>query len=146
MESSKEKVHRIKRLGTASGDVNNSTYEILEISSYFSSISQEYPPLDRDLLPPNLNCIQYPTNAPIIEENQVYDMIKGSKMTGSHLPGDIPYKILKEFSVELAVPIANIFNAAIQQGTYPSTYKNELQVPIPKISPSNNYNEPRNLS
>ena len=147
----------IKKLGNASGDTS-STYEILdhtdkpdeviceEIADYFSAISQEYTPLNKNLLPPNLNHIQFPTNAPIIEEYQIYGMIKNSKLSGSLLPGDIPHKILKEFAVELSVPITNIFNTAIQQGVYPSTYKKEMQVPIPKISPPNDYNELRNLS
>ena len=148
----------IKNLGSISGENKNTQFEILEhsdkpddkiceeIANYFSSISQEYPPLDRDLLPSHLNHISYPTNAPIIQEYQVYDMIKTSKSTKGMVPGDIPQKIVKEFAAELAVPISNIFNAAIQQGVYPSSYKKEIQVPIPKILPPNDFNDLRNLS
>ena len=148
----------IKTLGATSGENMSAKFDILEhndkpdnqiceeIADYFSSISQEYPPLDRELLPSHLNHINYPTNAPIIEEFQVYEMIKKSKSTKGLVPGDIPQKILKEFAVELSVPIANIFNSAIQQGIYPSSYKKEIQVPIPKIFPPNEYNDLRNLS
>ena len=148
----------IKSLGSMSGDNKNAKYEILEhsdnpedkvceeIADYFSSISQEYPPLNRDLLPSHLNHINYPTNAPIIQEYEVYNMIKTSKSTKGLVPGDIPQKIIKEFAAELAVPISNIFNAAIQQGVYPSSYKKEIQVPIPKVFPPNDYNDLRNLS
>ena len=73
-------------------------------------------------------------------------MIKTSKITKGSVPGDIPQKILKEFAAELATPISNIFNAAIQQGSYPSNYKKEIQIPIPKVRAPNDYDELRNLS
>ena len=141
-----------------SGDTNDGIFNILEdtgkpnkvvceeIADFFSSISQEYAPINRTLLPENLNHVSCPTNAPIIEEYQIYDMIKESKLTKGSVPGDIPQKILKEYAVELATPIRNIFNVAIQQGTYPSNYKKEIQIPIPKVTAPNDYDELRNLS
>ena len=148
----------IKRLGSASGDITGGTFEILEhtekpddqvceeIADFFSAISQEYPPLDRSLLPENLNHISFPTNAPILEEYETYNLLKNIKLTKSAVPGDIPHKILKEFGIEFSTPLTEIFNASMQQGIFPTNYKKEFQVPIPKIPSPNDFDELRNLS
>ena len=53
---------------------------------------------------------------------------------------------MKEFAVDLALPIFDIFNAAIQQGSSPLNYKKDIQIPIPKVRSPNDYDELRNLS
>ena len=48
---------------------------------------------------------------------------------------DIPPKIIKEFSVELSLPISIIFNSITKKQIYPTHWKIEHGVGIPKISP-----------
>ena len=52
----------------------------------------------------------------------------------STFPGDLPHKLRKEFSVELSVPLTNIFNTSLDQGLYPDLWKRELVTPVPKVS------------
>ena len=47
--------------------------------------------------------------------------------------GDIPIRIIKEFSVELAEPLAHIINFGIASGQYPELYKFETITPVPKV-------------
>ena len=148
----------MKKLGTTSGDVQNGTFEILkhtdkddklvceEIADYFSAISQEYNPINRNSFPAHWNEPSYPNNAPILEEHEAYKLIKEAKTTKSSVPGDLPQKINNEFAVELAVPLTIIFNAAIQESTFPTSYKKEYQVPISKVPVPKDYDELRNLS
>ena len=147
----------MKKLGSVSGDVQNGTFEIMkhsdkedklvceEIADYFSAISQEYSPIDRNNFPAHWSQTSYPNNAPILEEHEVYKLIKEAKTTKSPVPGDLPPKIVKEFGIELTVPTTMIFNAAIQESTFPTTYKKEYQVPIPKVPVPEDYDELRNL-
>ena len=59
----------------------------------------------------------------------MHELIKEAKTTKSSVPGDLPQKIVKEFSVELTAPMTIIYNAAIQSSTFPSSYKKEYQFP-----------------
>ena len=54
-------------------------------------------------------------NIPLIEDYQVYNVIKGGKKSRSGgLTGDIPKKLIDEFSVELTAPIASIFRSIMK--------------------------------
>ena len=46
---------------------------------------------------------------------------------------DLPNKIRKAFSVELATPSAHIINACLEQQVFPDIWKEELVSPVPKI-------------
>ena len=49
--------------------------------------------------------------------------------------GDIPAKIIKEFSDYLCFPIRDIINSSLRLGIWPSCYKREIITPIPKEYP-----------
>ena len=78
----------IKRLGAANGDIQDGNFNIMkhedkddkeiceEIADYFSAISQEYDPIDRDLFPAHWKQPNYPNNGPILQEYEVYKLIK----------------------------------------------------------------------
>ena len=51
------------------------------------------------------------------------------------VPGDLPRKIVKTFSVELAKPMEIIFNAISTKAEYPRQWIIEHQTPIPKTHP-----------
>ena len=60
--------------------------------------------------------------------------------------GDIPMKIIKEFAVELAEPLAHILSFGIAEGQYPDLYKFETITPVPKIYPPERISQLRKIS
>ena len=82
------------------------------LADHFSSISQEFDPIDPSKFSPALqNKLRQSTEiVPILEEYQVYRKILSSKKPNSSVPGDIPKKVVSSFAVELAKPIKTIFN------------------------------------
>ena len=60
--------------------------------------------------------------------------------------GDVPIKIISEFSVELATPLAHIYNVCLENGIYPDVYKVESVTPAPKIYPPEKITDLRKIS
>ena len=61
-------------------------------------------------------------------------------------PGDIPMKLISEFSVELATPLAHLYNECLIQGKYPDMYKSESVTPVPKYYPPEQLKDLRKIS
>ena len=59
---------------------------------------------------------------------------------------DIPMKVIKEFSVELAEPLAHILDFGISHGKYPDIWKFETITPCPKVYPPENMRQLRKIS
>ena len=59
-------------------------------------------------------------------------MIVAAKKPQSGVPGDLPCGIIKEFSVELANPLKDLFNHITQSGHWPDPWKVEYVTPISK--------------
>ena len=155
---------RLKKLGSRLGECEDSSFSIPshveenlnkleiaeQIASHFSSISQEYPPLDIHSLPPRVKSkildVNVMKDAPIIGPEDVYSQFCKRKLKQSCVPGDIPPRIKKEFAVELASPVAHIFNAINQSGQYPRQWVIEWVTPIPKVSPPDSLDDLRNIS
>ena len=98
------------------------------IAEHFASISQEYYAISPDQLPSFLPA-QPP---PVLQDYQVYTEMKKMEKTKSTLPIDIPYRLRKEFAIELAKPLTNILNACLQTGIYPDKWKFEWVILVPK--------------
>jgi hypothetical protein len=98
------------------------------IGLQYSAISQAYSPVDLASLPAYLPA-QLP---PQVEEREVFEKLLKLKKTKSTFPIDLPEKLRKEFAPELAAPLANIYNCCLQQGIFPSIWKEELVTPVPK--------------
>ena len=64
----------------------------------------------------------------------------------STVKGDFPAKLIKIFAAYLADPFTDIVNASIAQGRYPQIYKYEVSTPVPKIYPTENTDQLRNIS
>ena len=62
------------------------------------------------------------------------------------MPGDIPSKLKKEFFVELATPVADLFNSITRSGEYPRQWVIEYATPIPKVSPVESEDDLRPIS
>ena len=118
------------------------------IADYFSSISQEFDPIDSSRFTPDLKeklqLANEPT--PIIEEYQVYRKILAAKKPNSSVPGDLPKKVVASFAVELSQPVKIIFNEIISSANYPRPWVVENQTPIPKVSPTTSEDDLRNIS
>ena len=47
---------------------------------------------------------------PVLQDWQVYEKLRSSKKPNSLIPGDLPVKLVKEFTPELADPVSRIYN------------------------------------
>ena len=120
-----------------------------KLADYFSQISAEFPPLKVTNLPVHIQ--EFLNNnqnedIPELQEYQVYEQISKAKKPKSSVPGDLPIKIIKEFSVELTPPITIIYNKISKSKSYPEQWKIEHQIPIPKVKIPESENELRNIS
>ena len=106
------------------------------IAHHFAQISQEFPPLNLNLLPDSVKVkVQEPTNPedlPDIPDYEVYDKIKRSKKPRSSVPGDLPRRIVQEFGPELATPAGKIFRNITKTGHWPKPWRAEYGTPLQK--------------
>ena len=100
------------------------------IAQHFSSVSNEYPPIDLAQLPAYLPA----TKPEQVDELSVYKKINGLKNTKSTMNIDLPNKLRKEFSVELTPPLTDIINSSLSQFIYPKIWKHEWITPAPKVT------------
>ena len=112
------------------------------IADQFAAISNEYNPLKNEDIPAELQ----PSSCPKIEPMKVHKIITEMRTNTSTLLGDIPMKIIKEFSVELAFPLADILNRSYQYGEYPKIWKIELVTPVPKVIPTEKPDQLRKIA
>ena len=118
----------MKRIAARPGDQHTSSFYLpkhvednlsaLESSNriceFFSSISQEYSPLNVETLPEHvrLKLTNDPCSHPNLPDHEVYEGLKKGKITCS-VPGDLPVRIVQEFLPELTAPVAAIYREAI---------------------------------
>ena len=121
------KVHN-KKMFNSSLDGKSDKECAEAIGLEFSAISQAYSPVDVASLPAYLPA-QLP---PQVEEREVFEKLQKLKKTKSTFPIDLPEKLQKEFALELAAPLTNIYNCCLQQGIFPGIWKEELVTPVPK--------------
>ena len=119
---------------------NLSPKQIAEnLADYFCSISQEFDPICVEKFSPTIKqkLIESKSDLtkPVLEDWYVYNQLKKAKKPKSTIPGDLPVKIVKEFTPELAEPVAKIFNSITQTGEYPRQWVIEYQLAIPKVCP-----------
>ena len=113
------------------------------IADKFAAVSQEYDKLeDGDIELPKFNL----SDVPIVTEKEVAETLSEMDSNKANVKGDIPAKIWKEFSDNLAKPVANVINASILQGSWPEILKLEIVTPVPKKFPPKTIDEMRNIS
>ena len=78
-----------------------SDQSIEKIAQHFAKISQEFIPLNYNLLPAEVQAkVDQPVSVnemPELPDHDVYEKIQKSKKTKSSVPGDLPRKIVQEF-------------------------------------------------
>ena len=68
------------------------------------------------------------------------------KKKASTVLGDIPWRIILEYSVEFSTPLSHIFNSASLAGVWPTIWKYEYVTPAPKIYPTKTRDELRKIA
>ena len=119
-------------------DANLTTEECTEaIATHFSKISQQYPPLNVDSLPPRvqnkLNQPVNPSEIPQLTVEAVYEKIKKSKKSKSAVPGDLPKTLIDECSPDISIPVCKIFQNILNTSQWPKQWRLEYGVPLQKV-------------
>ena len=131
-------------------DNNLSAHQSAEIiADHFAAISQNYDPICVSNFPPKMReALGKPdvSIVPYLEEYKVFEKINKSKKPNSSVPGDLPKKIVQEFSCELSTPVTVIYNSILRTFEYPRQWIIEHQIPLPKSYPPSSEDELRNIA
>ena len=143
--------HMKRILGIKKKDALGGITELIEgsnncadtINDHFAAINTTLPPLNLESLPAFLPARPTPIT---LTEYQVFRhlaKIPASKAPG---PGDIPPRLLKEFTYELALPFCDIFNSSLREGIFPRRWKKAYAIPVPKTNCPDSLNDLRPVS
>ena len=113
------------------------------IADHYSAISNQYDPIDPNDFIEFLNPIEHGHQVPKIEPLTVYQTILKMNKNAATVLNDIPIKLISEFAVELAFPLAHIVNF---NGVYPNLWKVESVTPAPKVFPPEKLKDLRKIS
>ena len=153
----------LRKLGARPGEQQTNTFTLQShqdrglssresaeiIADYFATISQEYEPINIDNFSPNIkHFLSQPNMAdvPILEEYQVYKKLRKAKKPNSSVKGDLPKRVVQEFSCELSAPVTVIFNSILKNFQYPRQWVVEYQIPLPKTYPPSCEDDLRNIA
>ena len=128
-------------VGELSGYSNQKQADM--IAEHYSAISNQYDPINED------DFLQYKSKQfcpPEIEPWEVHKTIQGMNKKAATILGDVPIKLILEFSVELATPLAHIYNSCLENAIYPNIYKSESVTPAPKKFPPERIKDLRKIS
>ena len=113
------------------------------IAAQFAKIQNEYEPLQNgDISVPYFSEEEIPRFTPA----QVWFGLTKLRANKATVPGDVPAKLLKYFAAYLAEPLTDILNTSVRRGEYPKIYKFETSTPVPKVHPTKNLSQLRNIS
>ena len=116
-----------------SGKEIHSTELATKINESFLCITNPLPPLS--------NHTESVTDLVIVKEiiskyhissEDVYKKLSNLKRAKASGPDNLPSWVLKEFAMELSAPVADIFNASIQERAVPASWKEADVIPIQK--------------
>ena len=93
-----------------------------------------------DLTQPDMSVV------PCLEEYDVFRKICKAKKPNSSVPGDLPKKIVQEFSCELSTPVTIIYKSILRTLEYHRQWVIEHQIPLPKSYPPSSEDELRNIA
>ena len=80
------------------------------IADSFSAISNEYQPVSReDIKIPSFTS----SDIPQFEPHQIQKYLQNIKVNKATAPGDIPARIIKDYSLYLCIPVADIINSGL---------------------------------
>ena len=97
-----------------------------------AQISNSYKSVElKDIPIPHFSVEDIPQFTPSQVKQYIY-RLKSRKSTPL---GDIPVKILKEFALEISLPLCDLINSSIKKGHWADCFKKEIITPIPKEYP-----------
>ena len=138
----------VKRLGTKTPPAQWSLTDLFpdldpsaaaeETAAFFTRITDQYTPLQPSRSAP-------PMRRPITED-EVEKKLRDAKKPNSAVRGDIPPKLMAEHFRTLVVPITRLFNAVFRTSKWPTSWKEETTVVIPKTPNPGSLAECRNIS
>ena len=114
------------------------------IANHYSKISNEFDPVDENEFIDYLK--ENRIKAPHVEPRKIDKVIKTMNKKAATIKGDIPMKLISEFSVELAFPLSYLINFIFESGTYPDIWKVEHVTPVPKFYPPEQLSDLRKIS
>ncbi|XP_071954169.1 uncharacterized protein [Antedon mediterranea] len=115
---------------------------VRDLNIHFSRICSQLPALDLENLPAFLPSL----SPPVIYPGEVYRRLLKIKVNKSSHPDDIPSRLIRDFAVELAPPLTEIFNLCLKSHVFPSVWKRAAITPIPKSSKACSPDEYRPIS
>ena len=116
------------------------------IVDHYSSISNQYEAVQTGDFSEYFNPMNDDHYVPRIEPLKVHDSIMKMNKNAATVPHDIPIKLIAEFSVEIAFPLAHIINFCLLNGVYPKIWKMESVTPAPKVFPPKRLKDLRKIS
>ena len=97
-----------------------------KMADYFSKISQEYRPLRHQKLP-------HTDETPIkVDQSMLAKMLQGVAVPKGSVEGDVDGAILRACAEVFSKPLAEVYNAMFSEGHWPSCWKDETCVILPK--------------
>ena len=106
------------------------------LAEHFSAISKSVDPLAMDKFHPALQQAleegRTDLHKPVLNQYQVYSKMCRVTKPKSSVFGDVPVKIIKQFTFEYAKPAAMLFNKIIQSSQWPSHWKVEQTIVLSK--------------
>ena len=153
----------LRKLGVRPGDQSCNTFNLPAhvdknltasqsaqiIANHFAAISKDYEPISMDNFPPKMKAeLIFPdlSVVPNLEEYEVFNKICKAKKPNSTVPGDLPRKIVQEFSCELSTPVTVIYKSILKTFQYPRQWVVEHQIPLAKVYPPQSEDDLRNIA
>ncbi len=100
-----------------------------KVNDFFVSLTDHFVPLSQPT--PPLEILE----EFLVTEREVFKALASLQTSKAIGPDNIPNRILKEFALELAPVICNIYNQSMKEANIPSPLKSSIVIPVPKISP-----------
>ena len=138
VDQTKEDVIEVEELMEFSNQI-----QAEKIADHYSLISNQYDPIKLEDFKSEGHDSK---SLPLLEPYQVYLKMKKMKKKSSTVLNDVPWKVIFEFSVELAEPLCHIFNSSIIDGVWPDSWKQEIVTPVPKVFPPKKPKDLRKIS
>ena len=114
------------------------------IADHYASISNLYEPLKSEDFPEYSDPSKF--LHPKISPFKVSKIIRKMNKKAAAVPGDLPMRIISEFSEELSRPLAHLINNCFSQGIYPNLWKVEFVSPVPKVFPPESLTDLRKIA
>ena len=109
-----------------------------QVTEFFTAITDEFEPLQETRT--------IPAHRRPITEEEVRNKLRIAKKPSSAVKGDLLPRVMKRHYGEVVRPVTQIFNAVFRSGKWPSMWKTETTVIIPKKSSPSDLTECRNIS